>query len=125
MFEKSVEEQAYLTTLRKEKEAFEHLMSEKRTMVIPEERDRADNPDLVRGADKASDAILAAGNEVTRKGGGADHVSVMVYKRSQNHCLLEKLLSPPISCTSLCAGFYNIMFFFLAGLHPPHRGRHA
>ncbi len=70
MFDKSVEEQAYLTTLRKEKEAFEHLMEEKATMVVPEERDRADNPDLVRGSDKASDAILGATNEVTRKGGG-------------------------------------------------------
>ena len=39
-------------------------------MAVPEERDRAENPDLVRGSEKASDAIIGAGNEATRKGGG-------------------------------------------------------
>ncbi|KAL8600798.1 hypothetical protein ACOMHN_055993 [Nucella lapillus] len=44
----SVEEQRYLTTLRREKEAFEFLIREKATMVIPEERDgrTEDDPDL-------------------------------------------------------------------------------
>ena len=39
MYDKSVEEQAYLTTLRKEKEAFEALIREKAVMVVPEYRD--------------------------------------------------------------------------------------
>ena len=34
----SVEEQRYLTTLRKEKKAFEVLIRQKASMVIPEER---------------------------------------------------------------------------------------
>ena len=38
MYDKSVEEQAYLTTLRKEKEAFEALIKEKAVMVVPEYR---------------------------------------------------------------------------------------
>ena len=74
MYDKSVEEQAYLTELRKEKEAFEHLMKEKANMVIPEEREgrtEGDNPDLVRGSEKASDAIMQNSNSVTRKAGGS------------------------------------------------------
>ncbi|XP_014771689.1 DNA repair endonuclease XPF [Octopus bimaculoides] len=39
IYSNSVEEQQYLTTLRKEKEAFEFLIKEKALMVIPEERD--------------------------------------------------------------------------------------
>ena len=61
MYEKSVEEQAYLTTLRKEKEAFEHLIKEKATMVVPEDREGRtnDNPDLQRDSSKkASDIIM-------------------------------------------------------------------
>ncbi|XP_076463171.1 DNA repair endonuclease XPF-like [Babylonia areolata] len=42
----SVEEQRYLTTLRREKEAFEFLIREKATMVIPEERDGKSVDDL-------------------------------------------------------------------------------
>ncbi|KAH0631860.1 hypothetical protein JD844_019743 [Phrynosoma platyrhinos] len=38
----STEEQRYLTTLRKEKEAFEKLIREKASMVIPEEREGRD-----------------------------------------------------------------------------------
>lgn len=71
MYDKSVEEQAYLTSLRKEKEAFENLMREKATMIIPEEREGrtdGDNPDLVRDASKASDAIVVSSNDVTRRG---------------------------------------------------------
>ena len=34
LFGKSVEEQAYLSTLRREKEAFEHLIKEKNNMTI-------------------------------------------------------------------------------------------
>ena len=76
MYEKSVEEQAYLTTLRKEKESFEHLIREKSTMVIPEDRDGKAglNEDLIRDSKKASDAIMENSNSMTRKGrsGGAN-----------------------------------------------------
>lgn len=39
IFRGSVEEQAYLTTLRREKKAFESLIKEKATMVVPEDRE--------------------------------------------------------------------------------------
>lgn len=72
MFDKSVEEQAYLTTLRKEKEAFEGLIKEKASMVIPNDREgkSGENPDLLRDASKASDVIMEKSNSSTRKGGG-------------------------------------------------------
>uniref|UniRef100_A0ACB8FKS8 DNA repair endonuclease XPF n=1 Tax=Sphaerodactylus townsendi TaxID=933632 RepID=A0ACB8FKS8_9SAUR len=68
----STEEQRYLTTLRKEKEAFEKLIREKASMVIPEEREGRDetNLDLVR------DAAPAAVSTDTRKAGGQDQKSV-------------------------------------------------
>ncbi|XP_060028920.1 DNA repair endonuclease XPF isoform X2 [Erinaceus europaeus] len=52
----STEEQRYLTALRKEKEAFEKLIREKATMVVPEEREGRDetNLDLVRGSTSSS-----------------------------------------------------------------------
>nr|XP_033466825.1 DNA repair endonuclease XPF [Epinephelus lanceolatus] len=52
----STEEQKYLTALSKEKKAFEHLIREKATMVIPEEREgRQDtNLDLARNLDPAN-----------------------------------------------------------------------
>ena len=72
MYDKSVEEQAYLTTLRREKEAFETLIREKAVMVVPEYREgrAADgNPDLERdGGSKASDAIMEGAN--SRRAGG-------------------------------------------------------
>ncbi|CAG5130690.1 unnamed protein product [Candidula unifasciata] len=51
MYKGSVEEQRYLTTLRKEKEAFEYLIREKATMVVSEEQDGKtdDDPSLARG----------------------------------------------------------------------------
>ncbi|KAF7243066.1 DNA repair endonuclease XPF [Varanus komodoensis] len=64
----SAEEQRYLTTLRKEKEAFEKLIREKASMVIPEERDGRNqtNLDLVR------DVASAAVPTDTRKAGGQE-----------------------------------------------------
>ncbi|KAM9424119.1 DNA repair endonuclease XPF [Pholidichthys leucotaenia] len=64
----STEEQKYLTELSKEKKAFEHLIREKATMVIPEEREgREDtNLDLVRNLEPAN----ATTN--TRKAGGQE-----------------------------------------------------
>ena len=56
---------------RQEKDAFEKLIREKETMVVPEEREGRDentNEDLYRGSEKASDQALNALN--TRKGGG-------------------------------------------------------
>ncbi|KAM9336609.1 DNA repair endonuclease XPF [Symphorus nematophorus] len=52
----STEEQKYLTALSKEKRAFEHLIREKATMVIPEEREgREDtNLDLARNLEPAN-----------------------------------------------------------------------
>ncbi|KAG8009022.1 DNA repair endonuclease XPF [Nibea albiflora] len=52
----STEEQKYLTALSKEKKAFEHLIREKATMVIPEEREgREDtNLDLARNLEPAN-----------------------------------------------------------------------
>uniref|UniRef100_A0A8C9XJ93 DNA repair endonuclease XPF n=1 Tax=Sander lucioperca TaxID=283035 RepID=A0A8C9XJ93_SANLU len=52
----STEEQKYLTALSKEKKAFEHLIREKATMVVPEEREgREDtNLDLARNLEPAN-----------------------------------------------------------------------
>ncbi|KFQ24089.1 DNA repair endonuclease XPF, partial [Merops nubicus] len=68
----STEEQRYLTALRKEKEAFEKLIREKASMVIPEEREgRGEtNLDLVR------DAKPASASTDTRKAGGQEQKSV-------------------------------------------------
>ncbi|NXS63645.1 XPF endonuclease, partial [Brachypteracias leptosomus] len=68
----STEEQRYLTALRKEKEAFEKLIREKASMVIPEEREgRGEtNLDLVR------DAKPASFSTDTRKAGGQEQKSV-------------------------------------------------
>ncbi|XP_004644276.1 DNA repair endonuclease XPF [Octodon degus] len=64
----STEEQRYLTALRKEKEAFEKLIREKASMVVPEEREGRDetNLDLARGT--ASTQAAAD----TRKAGGQE-----------------------------------------------------
>ncbi|XP_077595383.1 DNA repair endonuclease XPF [Stigmatopora nigra] len=64
----STEEQKYLTSLSKEKKAFENLIREKATMVIPEEREgRGDtNLDLARNLEPAN----ATTN--TRKAGGQE-----------------------------------------------------
>ncbi|XP_075755461.1 DNA repair endonuclease XPF [Pelodiscus sinensis] len=68
----STEEQRYLTVLRKEKEAFEKLIREKASMVIPEEREGRDetNFDLVR------DSTSATVSTDTRKAGGQEQKSV-------------------------------------------------
>ncbi|XP_066520593.1 DNA repair endonuclease XPF [Hoplias malabaricus] len=66
----STEEQRYLTALCKEKQAFEHLIREKASMVVPEEREGRENTnlDLVRNQDPAN----ATTN--TRKAGGQEVV---------------------------------------------------
>uniref|UniRef100_A0A8C7T1S7 DNA repair endonuclease XPF n=1 Tax=Oncorhynchus mykiss TaxID=8022 RepID=A0A8C7T1S7_ONCMY len=64
----STEEQRYLTGLAKEKQAFEHLIREKATMVVPEEREgREDtNLDLSRSQEPAYSTTN------TRKAGGQE-----------------------------------------------------
>ncbi|KAJ7984723.1 hypothetical protein DPEC_G00357710 [Dallia pectoralis] len=64
----STEEQRYLTSLGKEKHAFEHLIREKATMVVPEEREgREDtNQDLSRNPEPANTTAN------TRKAGGQE-----------------------------------------------------
>ncbi|KAK6192721.1 hypothetical protein SNE40_004145 [Patella caerulea] len=56
MYTSSVEEQNYLTTLRKEKEAFEHLIQQKGQMVISEQSDGKleEDPELERGTTSAN-----------------------------------------------------------------------
>ncbi|XP_037092909.1 DNA repair endonuclease XPF-like [Pollicipes pollicipes] len=68
MFGGTTEEQAYLTALRTEKQAFEYLIGEKSSMVVPEEREGRDeaNADLERGAPAEEEAAAAAGS---RQGG--------------------------------------------------------
>ncbi|XP_052776482.1 DNA repair endonuclease XPF-like isoform X1 [Mya arenaria] len=65
MYTGSVEEQRYLTTLRKEKEAFETIIREKATMVIPEEREGKMETDI----NLERDATPANATVNTRQGG--------------------------------------------------------
>ncbi|XP_057681747.1 DNA repair endonuclease XPF [Corythoichthys intestinalis] len=64
----STEEQKYLTGLSKEKKAFEHLIREKATMVIPEEREGREDTNL----DLARNLEPANATTDTRKAGGQD-----------------------------------------------------
>ncbi|XP_066238682.1 DNA repair endonuclease XPF [Saccopteryx leptura] len=68
----STEEQRYLTALRKEKEAFEKLIREKASMVVPEEREGRNetNQDLVRGS------VSTGVPTDTRKAGGQEQKGV-------------------------------------------------
>jgi len=72
MYRGSVEEQGYLTTLRREKEAFEVLIKQKVGMVVPEDREgkMMENEELSRDSRKASDVIMESNTLRTRKGGG-------------------------------------------------------
>ncbi|KAI1308700.1 DNA repair endonuclease XPF [Halotydeus destructor] len=67
MFDASAEEQRYLTSLRREKDAFEFLVKEKASMVVPHERDGKGeyHPDLVRGEEIQD----MTGTSSSRKGG--------------------------------------------------------
>ncbi|XP_033113950.1 DNA repair endonuclease XPF-like isoform X2 [Anneissia japonica] len=72
MYTGSTEEQRYLTTLQQEKDAFEHLIREKATMVIPEE---------VEGKGEIAPQLeRAQSTEQTssRKGGQTSHVQQKV-----------------------------------------------
>uniref|UniRef100_A0A4W3HSV6 DNA repair endonuclease XPF n=1 Tax=Callorhinchus milii TaxID=7868 RepID=A0A4W3HSV6_CALMI len=73
----SSEEQRYLTTLRKEKMAFEHLIREKAVMVVPQEREGRDdsNQDLVRSV------VPPTATADTRKAGGQG-------QKKEEHCII-------------------------------------
>ncbi|ODN06062.1 DNA repair endonuclease XPF [Orchesella cincta] len=62
-FRNSVEEQIYLTSIQREKMAFERLIEEKGTMVIPEDREAKDelNQDLWRDPRKANETVSTSG----------------------------------------------------------------
>ena len=70
-YQSSAEEQIYLTALRREKEAFQSLIQEKSSMVIPTEREgkAEDDPTLQRGVESAYEI---AGS--SRKAGGQGSV---------------------------------------------------
>ncbi|XP_045109312.1 DNA repair endonuclease XPF-like isoform X3 [Portunus trituberculatus] len=70
LYKGTTEEQIYLTNVKREKDAFEYLIKEKVSMVIPEYNDgkTGDHPDLIRDSRKATE-ILADEKTDTRKGG--------------------------------------------------------
>jgi len=74
LYRGSVEEQAYLTTLRREKKAFEGLIKAKGEMVVPEDREgkTGDNMYLSRGSEKASDIMMESLAKGSRKGGSGE-----------------------------------------------------
>nr|XP_045584995.1 DNA repair endonuclease XPF-like isoform X2 [Procambarus clarkii]XP_045585004.1 DNA repair endonuclease XPF-like isoform X2 [Procambarus clarkii] len=71
VYKGTTEEQVYLTNVKREKDAFEYLIKEKSSMVIPEYNDgkTEDHPDLVRDPRKASEIIAQEDKKDTRKGG--------------------------------------------------------
>ncbi|XP_046400907.1 DNA repair endonuclease XPF [Ischnura elegans] len=90
MYAGSVEEQAYLTSLRKEKESFEHLIQEKATMVVPEEREGrvedVSNPELDRDLGKSALEACGIGDKggpSGRMGGGRVEANADPNKRSK------------------------------------------
>ncbi|XP_068247046.1 DNA repair endonuclease XPF [Palaemon carinicauda] len=72
MYKGTTEEQSYLTNIKREKEAFEYLIKEKASLVMPEYADGKgdDHPDLSRDPRKASE-IVTEETANTRKGGEA------------------------------------------------------
>ncbi|XP_075908980.1 DNA repair endonuclease XPF isoform X1 [Petromyzon marinus] len=97
IFGGSTEEQRYLTALRQEKEAFELLIREKASMVVPEEREgRAEdtNLDLMRGSqdpDASVDSLRAGGQADGGGGGGGRSVIVDMREfRSELPALLHR-----------------------------------
>lgn len=72
----SVEEQEYLTSLRREKEAFHSLINTKTTMVVPEDQD-GKSEDCLALMIHSDDA---AGEENTRKGGGTQSEAKVIPK---------------------------------------------
>lgn len=79
-FEQSCEMQQYLTSLRREKEAFENLIKEKATMVIPSGRNgKTDgHPDLMRGELRANETTDAVSS---RRAGGQVHRHEIIQQK--------------------------------------------
>lgn len=73
VYKGTTEEQVYLTNVKREKDAFEYLIKEKASMVIPEYNDgkTEDHPDLIRDSRSASE-VEADEKKDTRKGGQAE-----------------------------------------------------
>ena len=75
LYRGSVEEQAYLTTLKREKKAFESLILEKASMVVEEDREGRGEHCTMREGGKPSDAAVQD-NSVSRKGGAVEGAKV-------------------------------------------------
>lgn len=90
IYDASAEEQRYLSTLKKEKDAFAMLAREKSTMVVPEERDgkSGDHPDLVR----SNELIMSSSRKsINRNNIIMQKVIVDMREfRSELPCLLHK-----------------------------------
>lgn len=70
MHSKTAEEQSFLTSLRREKQAFEMLIQMKRSMIVPEYQDgKSEVLDLSQGAieEEATSSRQAGGQEVQKK----------------------------------------------------------
>ncbi|XP_028403688.1 DNA repair endonuclease XPF-like isoform X1 [Dendronephthya gigantea] len=94
----SVEEQRYLTRLRKENEAFEMLIKSKATMIIPEEREGKTEAAVQLDRDPSKPSSVAS----TRKGGGqekqvAENRKVGDYILTPHICVERKSVSDLIS----------------------------
>ncbi|KAJ9583016.1 hypothetical protein L9F63_022632, partial [Diploptera punctata] len=68
----SVEEQAFLTALRREKEAFDFLIKEKATMVVPEDQDGKSEDCVQLSRDQSRPNLTVGQSSSSRKGGKED-----------------------------------------------------
>lgn len=92
MHGKTVEEQSFLTSLRREKRAFEHLIETKRTMVVPEYQDGKTDIDDLKDNENEEEVNTrqAGGQEVVKK---KEKPRVIVDSRefrSELPCLIHK-----------------------------------
>ncbi|KAK4314835.1 hypothetical protein Pmani_013905 [Petrolisthes manimaculis] len=100
LYKGTTEEQIYLTSVKREKDAFEFLIREKASMVIPEYNDGKtdDHPDLIRDHRKASEKNEEEINKDTRKGGQSEQEQTVTQRiivdlrefRSELPALLHK-----------------------------------
>jgi len=92
VYDASAEEQAYLTTLRREKEAFEMLIREKGTMVVPEDREGRfdDHPELDRDPRKASEMALVSRD--TREAAAPKERNIVIVDMREFRSELPSLL---------------------------------
>jgi len=92
VYDASAEEQAYLTTLRREKEAFEMLIREKATMVVPRDQEGRyeDHPELARDPRKASEMALVSHD--TREANDKRNHNVVIVDMREFRSELPSLL---------------------------------